>query len=100
MEETKGKKAATIEVFQDATFNVHKWHSNASELEAENDSDAEELPHAKQQLGGTKPSRCKLLGLPWDREQDIFRIVLGTLRKDDENANADVDQKKTRTTYA
>ena len=54
----------------------NKWHSNASELEAENDSDAGELPHAKQQLGGTKPSRCKLLGLPWDREQHIFRIVL------------------------
>lgn len=45
IEETKRKKAATIEVFQDATFTVHKWHPNASELTAENDSKsyAEEL---------------------------------------------------------
>ena len=51
IEETKGKKAATIEVFQDATFTVHKWHSNSSELEAENDSDAGELTHAKPTAG-------------------------------------------------
>lgn len=50
IEETKRKKAATIEVFQDATFTVHKWHPNASELKAENNSKsyAEELTHAKQ----------------------------------------------------
>ena len=48
---------------------------NASELEAENDADAEELTHTKQQLGGTKPSGSKLLGLPWDQEQDVFRDV-------------------------
>lgn len=34
------------------------------------------MTHAKQQLGGTKPSGCKLLGLPWDREQDVLRVVL------------------------
>ena len=75
IEETKGMKAATIEVYQDATFTVHKWHSIASELEAENDSDEGELTHAKQQLGGAKPSGCKLLGLPWDREQDVLRVA-------------------------
>ena len=32
IKETKGKKGATVEVFQDVTFKVHKWHSNASEL--------------------------------------------------------------------
>ena len=73
--ETKRKKAATIEVFQDVTFTVHKWHSNASELEEENDADAGELTHTKRQLGGTKPSGSKLLGLPWDQEQDIFHVV-------------------------
>ena len=38
VEETKGRKPATINVFQDATFTVYNWHSNASDLEAENDS--------------------------------------------------------------
>lgn len=76
IEETKRKKAATIEVFQDATFTVHKWHPNASELKAENNSKsyAEELTHAKQQQEGTKPSEGKLLGLPWDR--DVLLVVL------------------------
>ena len=78
VEETKEKKAATIEIFEDATFTVHKWHSNVSELEAANvsKSDSEELTLAKQRLGGPKPSEGKLLGLPWDRERDVLTMVL------------------------
>ncbi len=31
--EVAEKKAATTEVFEDATFALHKWHSNREELE-------------------------------------------------------------------
>ena len=108
---TAEKKATTIEVFNDAAFTIHKWHSNAPELEAisespsksENDltnakeqlggatpSEAasespfeskEDLSYAKEQLGGTKPSEGNLLGLPWDREQDTISVIL----KNDQN---------------
>ena len=70
VEEAKEKKAATTEIFEDATFKIHKWHSKASELEAANDLkyDPVERTLAKQQLGGSRPSEGKLPGLPWDRE--------------------------------
>ena len=64
---TAEKKATTTKVFKDAKFTIHKWHSNAPELEADSASPCEELTYAKQQLGGAKPSEGKLLGLPWDR---------------------------------
>jgi hypothetical protein len=53
------KKTKAIEVFEDATFKLHKWHCNISELEekenisrqpATNDN-GEETTFAKQQLG-------------------------------------------------
>ena len=71
------KKVSTTEVFKDASFTIHKWHSNAPELEANSGSPREEeLTYAKQQLGGAKPSEGKLLGLPWDREQDTTSVIL------------------------
>ena len=70
VEITAEKKVITTEVFKDASFTIHKWHSNAPKLEAINGSPCEEeLTYAKRQLGGAKPSEGKLLGLPWDRDQ-------------------------------
>ena len=77
VEITAIKKSITIEVFKDASFTIHKWHSNAPELEATSDSACEEeLTYARQQLGGAKPSEGKLVGLPWDRDQDIISVIL------------------------
>ena len=71
---TAEKKVITTKVFKDATFTVHKWHSNVPDLETISSSPYEEdLTYAKQQLGGAKPSEGKLLGVPWDREQDVIR---------------------------
>ncbi|XP_028414200.1 uncharacterized protein LOC114537261 [Dendronephthya gigantea] len=72
VEEVVEKKTKSTEVFEDATFSIHKWHSNAKELEASEQvpSESEEMTYAKQQLG----SGGKLLGLPWDRERDTFSI--------------------------
>ena len=77
VEITAEKKVITTEVFKDASFTIHKWHSNAPELEAISGSPCEEeLTYAKQQLGGAKPSEGKLLGLPWDRDQDMISVIL------------------------
>ena len=73
VEETAGKKVMASEVFEDATFSIHKWHSNAKELEGDGESSAENVTYAKQQLGGGEPGG-KLLGLPWDRDGDTFSV--------------------------
>lgn len=84
---TTEKKVITTEVFKEASFTIHKWHSNAPELEATSGSPCEEeLTYTKQQLGGAKPSEGKLSGLPWDRDQDIISVILqitwtGTTKK-------------------
>ena len=74
---TAERKAITTEVFKDASFTIHKWHSNVPDLQAISSSLCEEeLTYAKQQLGGAKPSEGKLLGVPWDREQDVISVIL------------------------
>ena len=47
VEETAGKKVTASEVFEDATFSIHKWHSNAKELEGDGESSAENATYAK-----------------------------------------------------
>jgi len=80
------QRTKTIEVFEDATFNLHKWHSNVSDLERKEPNshqtttnDGEETTFAKQQLG-TNQSETKLLGLPWDKSQDTLSVV--TIREE------------------
>ena len=53
MLKARGVKDKAPVVFPDACFTLHKWHSNAPELEADQSSaeDAEEATYAKQQLG-------------------------------------------------
>ena len=68
-------------MFKDASFTVHKWYSNVPDLVAISSSPYEkEITYAKQQLGGAKPSEGKLLGVPWEREQDVISVILQTTR--------------------
>ena len=62
---------------RDATFSIHKWHSNAKELEGDSPSSSEskDVSYAKQQLG-RREVEGKLLGLPWNRETDTFSGAL------------------------
>ena len=77
MEITAEKKVITTEMFKDASFTIHKWHSNVPDLEAISSSPCEEeLTYAKQQLRGAKLSEGKLLGIPWGREQDVISVIL------------------------
>ena len=71
------KKVITTEVFKEASFTIHKWHSNLPDLEAISSSPCEkELAYAKQQLGGAKPSERKISGVAWDKEQDVISVIL------------------------
>jgi hypothetical protein len=77
--ETEEKKMIATEVFEDASFKIHKWHSNQSTLEAgeaESVHEDGEETYAKQQLGGTNNRKGKLLGLPWNREQDTLSVEM------------------------
>ncbi len=76
IEVVQTKKAAAVEVFEDASFTLHKWHSNARELEASSNPPADdELTYAKQQLGASR-SETKLFGLSWDKDKDTLKVGL------------------------
>ena len=61
-------------VFSKATFELHKWHSNVRELEAETTKpEDEEQSYANQQLG-VKTGESKLLGVPWNKETDGIQV--------------------------
>ena len=76
------KRVQAVEVFEDATFHLHKWHSNDSTLESHDlTSQAKEaLTYAKQQLG---PNECeaKLLGLLWNKTEDTLTIPISSERE-------------------
>ena len=76
--EEVAEKKATTEVFEDATFALHKWHSNREELENDSaKSTSDEGPtYAKQQLGSNS-SEAKLLDLPWDKNEDTPSVTVG-----------------------
>ena len=71
-------KETAIEVFNDARFKLHKWHSNVQELEIETArAGDEEQTYAKQQLG-VKEGETKLLGLTWDKTKDNIHVSFPT----------------------
>ena len=73
IKEAHDLKRKAVEIFDDAKFILHKWHSNVSEIESvSTDSD---LTFAKIQLGTTSTNECKLLGLKWDKSQDCLQVV-------------------------
>ena len=61
VEETQVLKKQVKEILGGGNFKLHKWHSNAAELEGDVVEDCE-CTYAKESLG-TKPSKIKLLGL-------------------------------------
>ena len=62
-------KGITTKIFKDATFRLHKWQSNAKELETSSYTKEEEETYAKQQLGAPTKEKGKLLGLDWDKHR-------------------------------
>ena len=75
VEEAQIKKQTATEIFNDATFKLHKWHSNAEELEINRNKHLgghDKLSYAKQQLGTTS-SETKMLGLHGTRKATLSR---------------------------
>ena len=62
-----------IEIFHDADFTLHKWHSNVPIMEGETENKETDLSFAKQQLHQSGESKISLLGLGWDKEKDEER---------------------------
>ena len=67
------KKTQATDIFKEANFQLHKWHSNAKELEVNQDLKESEISYAKDKLG-TKSEQCKLLGLTWDKNSDTLSV--------------------------
>ena len=66
--EAQTLKERAIEIFDDATFTLHKWHSNTPKLEDAANNPTDEQTFAKQQLGNTNRGESSILGLRWDKK--------------------------------
>ena len=63
---------------RDATFELHKWHSNEQQLEDDPPhSSDEEHSYAKQQLQ-VQPNESKLLGVKWNTDEDTIAVQFPT----------------------
>ena len=72
---TQVKETAT-EIFAQGGFTLHKWHSNAPELDADstNQNSGTQETYAKQQLGVPQRGKGSLLGVSWDMEKDALEV--------------------------
>ena len=74
--EVQTLKHTAIQIFKEAGFVLHKWHSNFPELEENNSEQTlTEQTYAKQQLG-VKSDETKILGIKWDKKKDKLNIPL------------------------
>ena len=76
IKEAQQFKDEAIEVFQDATFKLHKWHSNAAELEEDVTTETSEKTFAKRQLGTPHGGGSSLLGLAWEQCADKISVSI------------------------
>ena len=76
----KRLKQLITNIVGEAQFVLHKWNSNAPELEDGNNSD-EIQTYAKSQLG-VKRNETKILGLKWDKTADTLDVTFPKLEVD------------------
>ena len=74
VEQAQVLKEGAVEVFNDATLTLHKWHSNKPELE-DTTINNEEKSFAKQQLG-TPEEDASILGLGWSKDKDEIKVIV------------------------
>ena len=75
IEQAQAMKDDATEIFKDAGFTLHKWHSNERKLE-DSSSDNEEKTFAKEQLGTPSEGDASILGLAWSKSQDEIKVVV------------------------
>ena len=76
VEAARQVKETSTEVFAQDGFTLHKWRSNATELDAVSAnqiSDTQET-YAKHQLGVPQREKGALLGVSWDKENDTVKV--------------------------
>ena len=71
-------KNAPTEIFADAAFELHKWHSNVAELESTQSDPTADQTFAKQQLGASTGGESSLLGLKWNKLRDLLSVTVPT----------------------
>ena len=59
---------------RDATFELHKWHSNQPQLEDSGHPEPNEDQSFAKQLLQVKPSESKLLGVKWNKIEDTISV--------------------------
>ena len=78
VQEVQRLKEETMDIFDRAKFQLHKWHSNREVLERDDKMEkVVEECFAKQQLG-TKESETKLLGVGWNKQDETLLISFGS----------------------
>ena len=77
--EVQELKRNAIEIFDDASFHLHKWHSNVPELETMEQSTGSyadmEPSFVEQQLNISQSNKTSILGLPWDCDKDTLSVT-------------------------
>lgn len=75
IEAAKEIKLKSTEIFAQASFELHKWHSNVPELEPVSDAPGEQTEtFAKVQLGAPQLGNAAVLGLVWNKSQDTITV--------------------------
>ena len=83
IQQTEDSKEKAITMFRDGGFSLHKWHSNVPELEISEITDEAESTYAKKSFG-TKVCETKLLGVAWDKQEDVISVTFPVGRVESE----------------
>ena len=82
LQQTQERKKIAEEIMRDATFELHKWHSNEPQLEDDPPhSSDEEHSYDKRQLQ-VQPNESKLLGVKWNKDEDTIAVQFPTTDSD------------------
>ncbi len=76
-DDAKQLKVKATEIFEDAVFQLHKWHSKEATLESNHqEEDLADQTFAKQQLTQPQKENSSLLGLAWNKNEDIISVTI------------------------
>ena len=74
-EKVKKIKKTSEKILGEACIELHKWGSNAKQLEETQEEHSSKLLYVKLEFR-TRATGCKILGIPWDNLKDTFEVDL------------------------